>query len=276
MPATPRRISDIKPLFSNLAQTSHYQVIFGGLPTALISYLSRRGVNSFFIADTAGLLCYSASLPTTSFSTKTVDGNFMGIQEKFAMSRLYSEISLEFYIDSNYYNLKFLEHWMEFIASGSHNPVDNASAGSVSQANTNYFVRMQYPEHYKCNSTKIIKFDRDYQAEIEYTFIGLWPVSLSAPSVSYVQSDVLKVSASFQYDRYIAGRPLSINRFRGDFNNNQSSSSSTTKPANVEQQTLVPVRGQSGVVFYNSSVDTRTTAEVNRRFYDSQGRPIIN
>lgn len=272
MPATPRRISDIKPLFSNLAQTSHYQVIFGGLPTALISYLSRRGVNSFFIAENAGLLCYSASLPTTSYSTKTVDGNFTGIQEKFAVSRLYSEIGLDFYVDNNYYNLKFLEHWMEFISSGSHNPIDNASAGSVSQANSNYFMRMQYPEHYKSNSTKIIKFDRNYQAEIEYTFIGLWPVSLSAPTISYVQSDVLKVSASFQYDRYIAGRALSVNTLNGDFNNIEPTAPPTS-PANVEQQPLIPVRGSSGVVF-RTGAQAETT--VSNTFTDSQGRRVIN
>ena len=274
MTATPRRISDIKPLFTNLAQTSHYQVIFGGLPTALTSYLSRRGVNSFFIGESAGLLCYSASLPTTSYSTKTVDGNFTGIQEKFAVARLYNEIGLEFYIDKNYYNLKFLEHWMEFISSGSHNPVDNPSAGPVSQANVNYFMRMQYPEHYKCNSTKIIKFDRDYQAEIEYTFIGLWPVSLSAPTVSYTTSDVLKVSASFQYDRYIAGRALSLNTVQGDFNN-QDSTAPPTSPQNAEQQQLVPVRGSSGVVFRPVGA-TQAEVTVKNGFTDSQGRPVIN
>jgi len=269
-----RRISDIKPLFTNLAQTSHYQVRFGGLPTPLISYLSRRGVNSFFINENAGLLCYAASLPTASFATKSVDGNFMGIQEKFAKARVYSEIGLDFYVDKNYYNLKFLEHWMEFIASGSHNPIDNSSAGAVSQRNANYFIRMQYPEYYKCNSTTITKFDRDYNAEIEYTFIGLWPVSLSAPSISYVQSDILKVSASFQYDRYIAGRALSNNSFGGNFNNIDSTSP-LAAPQNAEQQQLIPVRGSSGVVFRNAN-QTQAEATVTNSFTDSRGRPVVN
>ena len=67
--ATPRRISDIKPLFTNLAQTSHYQVLFGGLPSQLISYLGNRGVDSRFIVEDAGLLCFNASLPTSQFAT---------------------------------------------------------------------------------------------------------------------------------------------------------------------------------------------------------------
>ncbi len=168
--------------------------------------------------------------------------------------------------------IKFLESWMEFIASGSHNPIES-TAGPVSQRDANYFIRMQYPEYYKSNYTKIIKFDRNYEAEIEYTFVGMWPIAMSAPQLSYAQSDTLKVSVSFKFDRYIAGRALSINQFIGNDNNKESNGSATT---NNNQRTLVPVRGQSGVVFYDSSIDTRTSAEVNRRFFSASGQPIIN
>lgn len=271
--AKPRRIADIKPLLTNLAQTSHYQVFFGGIPTQLQAYIAKRGVTSLFTGESAGLLCYRASLPTTSFFPKYVDGNFTGVMEKFALSRQYNEISLDFYVDSNYLIIKFFESWMEFIASGSHNPIDTL-AGPVSQSRSNYFTRMQYPEYYKTNRTRIIKFDRDYQAEIEYTFIGLWPVSMSPPEISYVQSDALKVSVSFQYDRYIAGRALSLNEFNGDFGNKDSTVPNTSP--NTVTNRLIPVRGSSGVVYYDANIDTRTTAEVNRRFFDSAGRPIIN
>lgn len=272
MAVRPRRISDIKPLLTNLAQTSHYQVIFGGLSGELQNYLAKRGVTSFFFTESAGLLCYNASLPTTSFVPKVVDGNFTGVQEKFAVARSYDEITLDFYVDSNYLMIKFLESWMEFISSGSHNPIET-TAGSVSQRNANYFIRMQYPEYYKCNYTKIIKFDRNYQAEIEYTFVGLWPIAMSAPQLSYDQSDTLKVSVSFKFDRYIAGRALSINQFIGNDNNKESNISNTSSDTS---RTLIPVRGQSGVVFYDPSIDTRTSAEVNRRFFNASGQPIIN
>ena len=82
-----RRISDIKPLFTDLAQTSHYQLIFGGLPAVLENYLLQRGVSPFFTADPAGLLCFNASLPTSNLATKTVDGNFTGISENFAVAK---------------------------------------------------------------------------------------------------------------------------------------------------------------------------------------------
>ena len=79
------------------------------------------------------------------------------------------------------------------------------------------------------------------------------------------------MSVSFEYDRYIAGRSLSLNEFIGNNNNNQS-----TQNNNTSVGTLVPVRGTSGVVFYDRSIDTKTSAEVNRRFFNSYGAPIIN
>jgi hypothetical protein len=210
VPVTPRKISDIKPLLTNLAQTSHYEVRFGTLPIPLMSYLRSKGVDTRFIAESAGLLCFSASLPTTQLASFTIDGNYMGIQEKFAHSRQYDAISLDFYVDSDYRMLKFLECWMEFIASGS----------SVSQNLDGYFARIQYPAYYKTDQVRIIKFDRDYRKEVEYNFKGLFPASISSIPVSYVNTDVLKVSASFSYDRYIAGKTLSFDQsIVGDNNN---------------------------------------------------------
>lgn len=268
-------VSSIKPLISNLAQTSHYQVIFGGLPNQLLQYLSLRNVSSSFIAENAGLLCYSASLPTSSLGTKMVDGNYSGIQEKFATSRIYQDIILEFYVDSDYKSLLFLESWIEFISSGSHNNINGVSP-AVRQNRDGYFVRMQYPDYYKSNATKIIKFDRNYKQEIQYSFFGLFPYDISSIPVSYNASEILKVSAYFKYDRYVAGRPLSINYYSGGVTSNPPPRDESSPPPSSVSRRLTPVRGASGVVFYDANADTRTTAEVNRRFYDSQGRPIIN
>lgn len=224
MAVKPRKISEIKPLFTNLAQTSHYEVQFGTLSPNLLLYLGKKGVDVDFITQSAGLLCYSASLPTTSLANFTIDGNYTGIRENFAHSRQYNEISLDFYVDNNYKMVKFLECWMEFISSGSYHrviePLSNQNL-PVSQNSNNYFVRMQYPEYYKVNQVKIIKFDRNYQQEIEYTFRGFYPQSMSSMPVSYVNSDTLKLSASFSYDRYIAGKTSRFSELLiGNSNNN--------------------------------------------------------
>jgi len=204
-----RRISDFKPLFTNLAQSSHFQVIFGGLQGPLLSHLAIRGVNPLFIANDAGLLCFSASLPGTSLATADITNNYTGVNERIAHRRIFTEIGLEFYVDNNYQNLKFIEHWMEFIASGS----------NANPSRDGYYFRMRYPKDYKSDMTKIIKFDRDYNVEIEYNFFGLFPLSLNSIPVSYNGSDTLKMSAIFNYERYVCGRTLSLDFTRNNDNN---------------------------------------------------------
>jgi hypothetical protein len=213
VPVRPRRISEFKPILGNLAQSSHYLVQFGGLPIdgGLSSYLASRGIDRRFILENAGLLCYSASLPTSSLGTFTTDGNHMGVRENFAHSRVYTSIQLDFYIDRDYKMLNFLEGWMEYISSGNR---------AISQTQDSYFVRMQYPRSYKIDTVRIFKFDRDYRREIEYNFKGFFPENISSVPVTYMNSDVLKVSASFLYDRYIAGKSNSVNEFVRRDNNN--------------------------------------------------------
>lgn len=207
--ASPRKIKDIKYIFGNLALTSHYEVRFGGLSGDLRNYLSRRGVDSLFINETVGLLCSSASIPGSTFATADVSGNFTGVTEKFAHTRVFTQIDFEFYVDNQYKTMKFLEHWMEFISSGS----------NLNPSESEYFFRMKYPNTYKCDYTKIFKFDRDYRNEIEYNFFGMFPISLNSSYVSYEGSQILKATASFNYDRYVAGKNLSYNIFTGNNNN---------------------------------------------------------
>ena len=216
----PRRISDFKRTLTNVAQTSHYEVRFGAPPAALKEYLSARGVDQRFIAGDCGLLCYSTSLPVASNATVNVTGNFAGVTEKFAHTRLYTPITMEFYVDKDYKVIKFLEHWMEFMNSGSFNPQNPTSnSGGFSQADPNYFAKMQYPDTYKMDQTKITKFERDYLNSIEYTFFGLFPRAVSPISVGYDQSRTLVASASFEYTRYVSGKINSIDRKRGTSNN---------------------------------------------------------
>jgi hypothetical protein len=193
-----KKISEFKPLITNLAQTSHYQVMFGGLNSKLSGYLNERGVNTRFIAEESGLLCSSASIPGSSLATADINGNFMGMQEKMAHTRIFTEMQI-----------KFLEHWMEYIVSGGQSP----STGP------GYYYRMQFPEQYKCDQTKIIKFDRNGDKELEYKFFKLFPKNLTSIPVSYGTSDILKVSASFEYERYIAGKTTSKSVKSGTSNN---------------------------------------------------------
>ena len=182
--------------------------MFAGLPRLLRQHLKVRGLNGRFLAETAGLLCNSAVLPGSRLATADIIGNHMGVSEKMAHSRIFTQIQLEFYVDNEYKTLKFLERWMEFIANGSTSRLNR-------QSSKDYYVRMEYPDTYKCDETKIVKFDRDYNEELEYKFIGLFPIDLTSTPVRYEQSEVLKATATFSFDRYLMGKYDSFSVARG-------------------------------------------------------------
>ena len=240
MAVRPRRISDIRSVITNLAQTSHYEVKFGGIPPELRTYLLSRGISSRFIAEDAGLLCNSAVLPTTQLATVDIAGNYMGITETFAHRRQYQDITLEFYVDHNYKTLKFLEHWMEFVASGATNPINGNNLPINRNVDEGYFIRMQYPKYYKSNRTRIIKFDRDYKKEIEYTFIGLYPYAISSIPVAYASSEIMKVSATFKMDRYVIGKSYSIDVLEQRDNEKEPSQPTPPQSSSQPPSLLVP------------------------------------
>ena len=215
----PKKISEFKPLLTNVAQTSHYQVFFDGLSRDLFTFLGQKNVDRRFITENSGLLCSAASIPGSALATSDIFGNFTGVQEKFAHTRIFSEMSLEFYVDKNYKMIKFFEHWMDYISSGS----EKRRITSFSKASPGYFYRMRYPKGdsgYKCDKTKIVKFNVDYRKEIEYTFIGMFPINLASTPVQYGNSDVLKVNCTFNYERYIAGESTNLSIRRGLSENN--------------------------------------------------------
>ena len=262
----PRRISDFKPTFTNLAQTSHYQVFFAGLPLMLRQHLRVRGLNSRFVSETAGLLCNSALLPGSRLATADIVGNRMGVSEKMAHSRIFTQIQLEFYVDNEYKTLKFLEHWMEFIANGSTSRLNR-------QSSKDYYVRMEYPDTYKCDETKIVKFDRDYNEELEYKFIGLFPIDLTSTPVRYEQSEVLKATATFSFDRYLMGKYDSFSVARGREGNKSENEIEYNGLDNFFQDTrdsVISEGNQDGSSFMNAEeflkwrgLDTRTDSLPN-------------
>jgi len=204
------KIEDVKPLIGNLSRSNYYQVEFGGLSSGLRGYLGQRGVDNSFITEDSGLLCYGAQLPGSSLAG-IESTNFTGITETMAHRRIYTSLSLEFYCDNRYRSLKFFEHWMEYAASGN---------GFGNYADSNYTYRMNYPNDsstgYKCNSTKIYKFESDVERLMEYSFLGLFPINLSSTPVRYgPNSELTRVTCEFRYDRYIAGSILSYDVVRG-------------------------------------------------------------
>tara|TARA_B100001758_G_C18126226_1_gene461429 strand:- start:62 stop:709 length:648 start_codon:yes stop_codon:yes gene_type:complete len=160
----------------------------------LVRYINQNyGVNQRYILDNVGVACYDATLPTSSFATAEVKDNFHGINQQFAHTRLYVDSDFSFYVDNDYNVLKFFEGWMDFITSG----------GSASENDKIYYRRMQYPSAYKCDGITITKFDKNIETSMTHRFINAFPKSIQAIPVKYGPADVLRVTVTFAYDRYI-------------------------------------------------------------------------
>ena len=185
-------------LMGPLAQTNHFLVTISSLTPEVESYLQSFTNASDvrrFLSERSGILCNDASLPTTSYATAEVKDNFMGIPQQYAHTRIYTDIDFTFYVDENYTLLKIFEGWMEYISSGSNRLME--------QQTKSYYRRMRYPDSYKCNTLYINKFEKNFKRTIRYQFINVFPKSMSSVPVSYGPADILKVTVSFNYDRYI-------------------------------------------------------------------------
>ena len=211
-----RKITDFIGLVADTAQTSHYELSFDGLSGGLSRFLTSKGVDKDFILRNAGLLCSNAALPGTTLQTHETDHNFTGVTERFANRRIFVDINLQFYVDKEYKMLKFIEHWIDYITNGS-------EITGINKDQEGYFYRMRYPRErtdgYKCDRIKLVKFDRDYKNQIEYTFFGMFPRSLDSTPVQYGDSQTLKISVNFSYERYICGKVTSLSRNIGSNEN---------------------------------------------------------
>tara|TARA_B100000902_G_C27168950_1_gene842742 strand:+ start:236 stop:1078 length:843 start_codon:yes stop_codon:yes gene_type:complete len=204
----------IRSLFQKVATTNHYEVFFNGFASlqSLRGYITTRAplVNNFFISRDLGLLCNSAELPGTSMATAQIEGNRMGIVEKFAHTRVYTDTTLTFYVDSDYRVVQFFELWHDFIASGS----------GVGKDQKAYYNRMRYPDEYKISTMRIQKFNKDHFRNVEYTFLNAFPVNVSSMPVSYDGANVLELQVTFAYDRYFFGKLSSLKNTGKDLQDN--------------------------------------------------------
>jgi len=200
-------MSGMKDLVGKTAQTNYYQVSFSTLKDEITDHLKQysgiRDVNGF-LSRKAGLLCSDASLPTSSFATGEVKDNFMGINQEFAHTRIYTDLDFTFYVDTDYNAIRIFEGWMDYISGG-------AIEDQQRQFSSNYYRRFQYPDSYKVQTMYITKFEKNYSPEpphapgsqIDYQFINAFPKTITSIPVSYGPADLLKVTVSFNYDRYI-------------------------------------------------------------------------
>ena len=187
---------DAKNIFGKIAKSNHYVVSFSQLTDPVLKYIEKLGISDKnFISRNLGLLCSDASLPTSSFATAEVKDNYMGVPQEFAHTRLYTDLDFTFYVDSDYSSLRVFEAWMDYISGGSQTE------------EVGFYRRFSYPIEYKVNKMYITKIERNLGPQLDYQFINAFPKGMTAIPVSYGGADLLKVTVSFNYDRYIVSKP---------------------------------------------------------------------
>ena len=196
-------MSDAKVKFGSLSLNNQYQVHFAGINGNVINFLKfdKRIDNAQdFISREAGILCNDATLPATAYATAEVKDNFMGVPQEFAHTRIYTDIDFTFYVDEDYTLLNIFEGWMDYISSGAER--------EVADFQKPFYRRMRYPDSYKCDTMFITKFEKNMKRKLRYQFINAFPKSISPIPVTYGAADLLKVSVSFNYDRYIVANQI--------------------------------------------------------------------
>ena len=198
------KIDRIKDSIARPSLDTFYQVDFSFGKQSLWLRGNQPGLNrtqGLDFTTKMSLLCTQAEIPGTKFSETTTIGHHQGIQESFPNLRNFPPLNLTFYCDADHVILEVLESWMTYI-----NPV------FTGLRNSDAYTRFNYPETYK-ETIHISKFERDtftsravnrtYRSNItSYEFVNAWPADLTSMRVAYGDSNVLRCSVQFAYDRF--------------------------------------------------------------------------
>jgi hypothetical protein len=203
-------ISSIKNKLLRPSLTSHYLCNFSP-PSNLTEknpgngFFLGRGINVLDknkMYDRLSLGCCEASLPGSSLATLDINNDYHGVTQKHAYRRLYDDrADFTFYVDgSEYYVIHFFEAWISYC-------INEQRSDDRIKRHQDYTYRVNFPDTYYANEMSIVKFERDYidssrSSTIQYNFVGAFPISISSMPVSYDQSNLLKCTVSFSYQRY--------------------------------------------------------------------------
>ena len=203
-----RSISDIKYQLMQPALTSHFECYFP-IPEKAAKFISKSVQIDNKLTDLMLISCSDASLPGSSLSTHELNNDYTGVTQRHAYRRLYDNAAdFTFYVDQNYTQIRLFEAWLRYI-------VGEQVAGSQM---LNKFYRVQYPKDYK-TTIYISKFERNIGKpnkqtassvspagggrKFVYSFFNAFPSNITSIPVSYESSQLLKVTVSFTYDRYV-------------------------------------------------------------------------
>ena len=206
-----RPIADIKANLLRPATTSNFEVEIplNKIPSSVFdeagAYVNKT--NEWRLR----LLCTRASLPGSELGTTEIMNDRTGVTEFHVNRRNYDpRIDFTFYVNAdNYIPIRVFECWMDYCVNV------NSLKDRQDTKSPNYFYRMRYPDEYIADTgLKIVKFERDHSiggeramgGVLEYEFIRAFPIAISSMPIQYDGSELLEVTVSFSYVRYIMNK----------------------------------------------------------------------
>ena len=163
-------ISSVK--YNGLSRTNRYALMFGNLPWAETA-----------LTQNTVLFCDQIQLPGTNINT--ADLRTYGEVRKAPYERLYEDINMSFYVDTDMSVKTFFDFWMEQIQ----NP---------GTRNFNYY------DNYTADITIEVQ---DLQNKTRYNMklFEAFPKSIGAVQMDYNSKDIMKLSVNFAYKYYHVG-----------------------------------------------------------------------
>lgn len=223
--STDELIRDVKLLNLSLSSVFSVNIKAQGKPFASSSL------------DKINFFAYEAVLPGRSFQTSEVINSVQGVTERYPTSTTYPEVDVSFYVGRDYEILNFFQNWMDYIS-----PTEDKFSPYG-------FVKFNYPDSYECY-INIVKYERDLRPKASrlttkgnkgairdpstytHTLINAYPINIISVPLSYAQSDILRTTITFNYDRYVVQNNRTAPDFSNPFNNSSTQSSGGTSDRN--------------------------------------------
>jgi hypothetical protein len=183
---------------NGLARSNRYAVLFGNVPW----------VESALLKNTV-MFCDQVQLPGTNFNTAEM--RTYGEVRKAPYERLYEDINMSFYVDTDMSVKLFFDYWMNQIQD----PVTR---------NFNYY------ENY---TSDVVLEIQDIKNNTRYNMklFEAFPKSIGAIQMDYNSKDIMKLSVNFAYKYYHVGALEGLQQ--GDIIGYPGKSNTATDPLNA-------------------------------------------
>ena len=171
-------------------------------------------LNSFTENDknTVQLFCDEAQLPNVQSAVGQRSGKFLGEGPvSYPHTRIFTDLSLGFMLDSNLNALKFFNTWYNYIFNEEPSGKDQYSGtttDALSQTpNLETRVnRLRYLDEYSC-TLKILKSEPTHtnaggRTPVVYLLENCYPYSIDTVPLAYGSSQVARLTVNFYYSRH--------------------------------------------------------------------------